>query len=57
MIKEFYVVMTETHTVTYLVEAENKEQAEEKVQLGDYSRQLTNSPEEMQCLEIEEVSN
>ena len=55
MIKEYYVVMTETYTVTYLVEAENKEQAEEKVQLGDYSRQLTNSPEEMQVLEIEEV--
>ena len=55
MIKEYYVVMTETYTVTYLVEAENKEQAEEKVQLGDYSRQLTNSPEEMQWLEIEEV--
>ena len=55
MTKEYYVVMTETYTVTYLVEAENKEQAEEKVQLGDYSRQLTNSPEEMQVLEIEEV--
>ena len=55
MIKEYYVVMTEKYTVTYLVEAENKEQAEEKVQLGDYSRQLTNSPDEMQVLEIEEV--
>ena len=55
MTKEYYVVMTETYTVTYLVEAENQEQAEEKVQLGDYSRQLTNSPEEMQVLVIEEV--
>ena len=55
MIKEYKVVTTETFTVTYLVEAENEEQAEEKVQLGDYSRQLTNSPEEMQVLEIEEV--
>ena len=55
MTKEYYVVMTETYTVTYLVEAENQEKAEEKVQLGDYSRQLTNSPEEMQVLEIEEV--
>ena len=55
MTKKYYVVMTETYTVTYLVEAENQEKAEEKVQLGDYSRQLTNSPEEMQVLEIEEV--
>ena len=55
MIKEYYVVMTETYTVTYLVEAENEEQAEEIVQLGD-SRQLTNSPEEMQVLSTEEVS-
>ena len=56
MIKEYRVVTTETFTVTYLVEAENEEQAEEKVENADYEWEIANTPEEMSVLSTEEVS-
>ena len=56
MIKEYKVVTTETFTVTYLVEAENEEQAEEKVENADYEWEIANTPEEMSVLSTEEVS-
>ena len=56
MIKEYYVVTTETFTVTYLVEAENEEQAEEKVENGDADHEIANTPEEMSVLSIKEES-
>jgi len=56
MIKEYKVVTTETFTVTYLVEAENEDQAEEKVENADYEWEIANTPEEMSVLSTEEVS-
>ena len=56
MIKEYKVVTTETFTVTYLVKAENEEQAEEKVENADYEWEIANTPEEMSVLSTEEVS-
>jgi hypothetical protein len=56
MIKKYHVLMTETYSVWYEVEAENKNKAEEKVKLGDYIKQLTNSPEEIQVCTVKEVS-
>ena len=50
MIKEYKVVTTETFTVTYLVEAENEDQAEEKVENADYEWEIANTPEEMSVL-------
>ena len=55
MIKEYKVVTTETFTVTYLVEAENEDQAEEKVENADYEWEIANTPEEMSVLSTEEV--
>ena len=55
MIKEYKVVTTETFTVTYLVKAENEEQAEEKVENADYEWEIANTPEEMSVLSTEEV--
>ena len=56
MIKEYYVVTTETFTVTYLVEAENEEQAEEKVENGDADHEIANTPEEWSILSTKEVT-
>ena len=56
MIKEYKVVTTETFTVTYLVEAENEDQAEEKVENADYEWEIANTPKEMSVLSTEEVS-
>jgi|TARA_R100000149_G_C5725840_1_gene47093 hypothetical protein len=56
MTKEYKVVTTETFTVTYLVKAENEEQAEEKVENADYEWEIANTPEEMSVLSTKEVT-
>ena len=53
---EYHVTMTETFTVTYLVEAEDEKQAEKRVRWSCYEEELSNSREEMQLLKIEELT-
>ncbi len=56
MIKKYHVLMTETYSVWYEVEAENKDKAEKKVRDKDYIKQLLNIPEEIQVCTVKEVS-
>ena len=57
MSKEYTVLIAESYTVCYLVKAKNKEEDEEKALEHDYVKQLTNSPEEIEVLEVEEVTD
>ena len=56
MTKEYTVLIAESYTVCYLVEADSPEEAEEKALNHDHIKELTNSPEEFAVLEVDEVS-
>jgi len=55
MTKKYEVLMSETFSVRYSVEAKDEEEAVEKIRNGDYEDELENSPEEYDVLVIKEI--
>ena len=53
---KYKVLMSETYSVWYSVDAKSEQEAEDKVRNGDYDRELENSPEESYVLTVRETA-